>query len=84
LSPILTVFVIAAIASAVLLAVLIRLLPSHFLAAGINERSNHTQPARQLGGLAIVPVVLALLWLFGARMGLDQRFLVTASIGALI
>lgn len=84
MSPILTVFVIAAIASAVLLAVLIRLLPSHFLAAGINERSNHTQPARQLGGLAIVPVVLALLWLFGARMGLDQRFLVTASIGALI
>lgn len=84
MSPILTVFVLAAIASAVLLAVLIRLLPSHFLAAGINERSNHTQPARQLGGLAIVPVVVALLWLFGARMGLDQRFLVTASIGALI
>lgn len=84
MSPILTVFVLAAVASAVLLAVLIRLLPSHFLAAGINERSNHTQPARQLGGLAIVPVAVALLWLFGAQAGLDQRFLVTASIGALI
>ncbi|QND54154.1 glycoside hydrolase [Phyllobacterium sp. 628] len=78
------IIVIAAISSAVLLAILIRILPGHFLAAGINERSNHTQPARQLGGLAIVPVVIVLLWIFGAQTGLDQRFLITTSIGGLI
>ncbi|MBA8901460.1 glycoside hydrolase [Phyllobacterium sp. P30BS-XVII] len=81
---ILSLVLAAAVASAVLLGILFKLLPSHFLAAGINERSNHTQPARQLGGLAIVPVVVVLLWIFGAQIGLDQRFLVTASIGALI
>lgn len=81
---ILTLVLAATIGTMLLLAGLIRLLPSHFLAAGINERSNHTQPARQLGGLAIVPVTLVLLWLFAAQAGLDQRFLVTATIGALI
>lgn len=81
---ILTLVLAATIGTMLLLAGLIRLLPGHFLAAGINERSNHTQPARQLGGLAIVPVTLVLLWLFAAQAGLDQRFLVTATISALI
>ncbi|MBA8876828.1 glycoside hydrolase [Phyllobacterium myrsinacearum] len=81
---ILSLVLAAAIGSALLLVVLIRLLPGHFLAAGINERSNHTQPARQLGGLAIVPVVVALLWLFGAQTGLEQRLLISVTIGALI
>ncbi len=64
---ILSVLVLAMVSSALLLAVLARMLPADFLAAGINSRSNHTQPARQIGGLAVVPATLAamataLLW----------------------
>ena len=39
-----------------LLAALARLLAPDFLAAGTNTRSNHRAPARQIGGLAIIPV----------------------------
>ncbi|WP_157015022.1 MraY family glycosyltransferase [Mesorhizobium xinjiangense] len=56
---ILLILVIAMAASAALLALLARILPPDFLAAGINSRSNHTQPARQIGGLAVMPAALA-------------------------
>ena len=36
-------------------------LPADFLAAGTSARSNHQRPARQIGGLAIVPVALVIL-----------------------
>ncbi|MCC0033060.1 MAG: glycoside hydrolase [Brucellaceae bacterium] len=41
-----------------LLAVLRRVLPATFLAAGTNSRSNHVLPARQIGGLAAIPAAL--------------------------
>jgi UDP-N-acetylmuramyl pentapeptide phosphotransferase/UDP-N-acetylglucosamine-1-phosphate transferase len=44
-----------------LLALLERRLPADFLVAGINQRSNHDHPVRQIGGLAAVPALLAVL-----------------------
>ncbi len=67
-----------------LLVIIMRFLPSGFLGAPITARSNHTQPARQLGGLAIVPVVLASLWFLGDGSGLDAQFLVATTVAALI
>lgn len=77
-------FLATTIGTAVLLAAIIRLLPPHFLGAAITERSNHTQPARQLGGLALIPAVLAGLWLFGPAAGLDASFLGTTTVAALL
>lgn len=77
-------FIATAIGAAILLAAIIRLLPSDFLGAAITERSNHTQPARQLGGLAIIPAVLLALWIFGPAAGLDWQFLASSSAAALI
>lgn len=37
------------------------LLPAHFLVSEVTGRSNHDHHARQIGGLAIVPVVAALM-----------------------
>jgi UDP-N-acetylmuramyl pentapeptide phosphotransferase/UDP-N-acetylglucosamine-1-phosphate transferase len=42
-----------------ILSVLERRLPADFLVAGINQRSNHVHPVRQIGGLAAVPALLA-------------------------
>lgn len=47
------------VAAAVLLAVLNRILPAGFLAAAVTARSNHSGPARQIGGLAAAPVAIA-------------------------
>lgn len=77
-------FLATAIASAILLAAIMRLLPASFLGAVVTERSNHTQPARQLGGLAILPVVIALLWLFGHQAGLTMQFLTFVSLAAVL
>ncbi|MGH6859428.1 MAG: glycoside hydrolase [Phyllobacterium sp.] len=77
-------FIAAAFASAGLLALLMRVLPSGFLGAAVTDRSNHTQPARQLGGLAIVPVVVASLWIFGPEIGPGLRFALCASLSALL
>jgi UDP-N-acetylmuramyl pentapeptide phosphotransferase/UDP-N-acetylglucosamine-1-phosphate transferase len=80
LAAIILPFLAAAVAGAVLLAVIMRALPAGFLGAAVTERSNHTQAARQLGGLAIVPVILASLWIFGPDNGLDSQFLVATTI----
>ncbi|MCB1420532.1 MAG: glycoside hydrolase [Notoacmeibacter sp.] len=50
---------IAALLSAAGLAILRRTLPGSFLAAGSSSRSNHVLPARQIGGLAVIPAALA-------------------------
>jgi UDP-N-acetylmuramyl pentapeptide phosphotransferase/UDP-N-acetylglucosamine-1-phosphate transferase len=84
LATIISSFLVTAIASAVLLAIVMRLLPADFLGAAVTERSNHTQAARQLGGLAIVPAILISLWIFGPENGLDRQFVVTATIAALL
>ncbi len=82
LATIISSFLVTAIASAVLLAVIMRALPTDFLGAAVTERSNHTQAARQLGGLAIVPAMIASLWIFGPDNGLDLQFLVATTTAA--
>ena len=82
MAAIIAPFLAAAVASAVLLAIIMRALPADFLGAAVTERSNHTQAARQLGGLAIVPVIVVSLWIFGPAAGLDSRFLSSASLAA--
>lgn len=70
MSQIVIAFISAMLLCAVLLAVLYYLLPRHFLAAQKNARSNHTIPARQIGGLALVPTILILLGVFHSFTGL--------------
>jgi UDP-N-acetylmuramyl pentapeptide phosphotransferase/UDP-N-acetylglucosamine-1-phosphate transferase len=82
LAAIISPFFVTAIASAVLLWIIMRVLPAGFLGAAINERSNHTQPARQLGGLAIIPAIIAALWIFGPAKGLNLPFLTATSLAA--
>lgn len=84
LTIIIVPFLSVAIASAILLWAAMRMLPSNFLGATITDRSNHTQPARQLGGLALVPAILVSLWVFGAEAGLPLHFLMSASLGATV
>lgn len=52
-------FLLALAASAALIASMRRILPVTFLAAGVNERSAHIHPARQIGGLGLVPAAIA-------------------------
>lgn len=75
-------FVATAVAGGLLLALIMRALPAGFLGAAVTERSNHTQPARQLGGLSLVPVTIASLWIFGPHAGLTLQFLVPVSFAA--
>ncbi|UXN60843.1 glycoside hydrolase [Phyllobacterium zundukense] len=82
MAAIIAPFLAAAVASAVLLAIIMRALPAGFLGAAVTERSNHTQAARQLGGLAIVPGIIATLWIFGPAAGLDRQFLSATSLAA--
>ncbi len=84
MNTILFPFVCVAVVSVILLWLAIRVLPSGFLGAAITERSNHSQPARQLGGLALIPAILVSLWVFGADAGLPHQFLVATSIAALL
>lgn len=56
---ILILLLAALVATAGLLAVLSRALPGGFLAAAVTARSNHSGPARQIGGLAAAPVAIA-------------------------
>lgn len=84
MAAIIAPFLAAAVASALLLAIIMRALPADFLGAAVTERSNHTQAARQLGGLAIVPVIIVSLWIFGPSSGLDPQFLSATTIAAAV
>lgn len=84
LASIIFSFLVTACASAILLAVIMQVLPAGFLAAAVTERSNHTQAARQLGGLAVVPAILCSLWIFGPDNGSDRTFPMCASVASLL
>ena len=72
------------LATAALLAVLSRVLPANLLAAAFTPRSNHSSPARQIGGLAVAPVAIAALCI-AALAGLgDPRLLLVAAASAAI
>lgn len=68
--------------SALLLAALQKLLPVHFLAAGFNARSNHSTPARQIGGLACIPVCLIAIYIAGLYGLISERLSLNLTIAA--
>lgn len=70
----LVVFLVSAVLCGVGLYLLATILPGKFLAAHFNARSNHTVAARQIGGLALIPAIIATLLIFGADAGLTGRF----------
>lgn len=74
----------SAAVGAVLLALLRRVLPENFASATFSHRSSHRNPARQIGGLAVVPPMLLLLVVFGRSAGLDTRFIACVGGAALI
>lgn len=57
-----------------------RILPGTFLGAAVNARSNHTAPARQIGGIGVVPAMVA--GLAFALVAIDAR-LAMATAGAM-
>jgi UDP-N-acetylmuramyl pentapeptide phosphotransferase/UDP-N-acetylglucosamine-1-phosphate transferase len=83
MSGILLAFASALLTSAGLLFVLARVLPSDFLLAGTSSRSNHAQPARQIGGLAAAPAAIAILVAASFYVdAADASFLLAAAAGA--
>lgn len=83
MSSILVIFAGAFLTSAGLLFALARILPGDFLLAAVNSRSNHTQPVRQIGGLAAAPAATAILVAASFYVGpADTRFLLAAAAGA--
>src|SRR5690606_21425163 len=52
-------FLVSAALCGIGLYLLDRLLPERFLAARMSSRSNHTTVARQIGGLALIPAIIA-------------------------
>lgn len=78
-------FISALLFCACLLGGLYYFLPTNFLAAQKNARSNHILPARQIGGVALIPAVLILLGLFHQETGLNiQSVLLLEASGWLL
>jgi len=77
-------FVASAILCSAGLYILSVLLPRSFLSAGINPRSNHSIPAQQIGGLALIPAALVVLLLFGPDLGISIELAVCLSVASLI
>jgi len=69
-------FLASAILCGASIYILSKILPSGFLAADVNARSNHSTTARQIGGLAIVPAILISLLMFGTDLGLSIDFVI--------
>ncbi len=77
------VFVSAALCS-VGLYLLNRLLPERFLAAHMSSRSNHTTVARQIGGLALVPAIIATLLIFAPDLEINAQLALCLSGASLL
>lgn len=77
-------FLISAALCGLGLYILSRLLPAGFLAARLNSRSNHTVAARQIGGLALIPAIIATLLILGIDFGIDNRLLLSLSGASLL
>ncbi|CAG0989669.1 Fuc2NAc and GlcNAc transferase [Rhizobiaceae bacterium] len=70
------------VTTAGLLAVFNRVLPADFLAAAVTARSNHSGPARQIGGLAAAPVAIAVMVAVAFAGGVDAKLAFGAAAGA--
>ncbi len=78
----LIVFLASALLCAGGLFVLARIAPAGFLAAKLNPRSNHSAPARQIGGLALVPAVVTVLLVFHGAFGISGRLAASLAGGS--
>ncbi len=76
------IFPLCFIFSTLLLLILKDRLPANFLAAGFNPRSNHSVPARQIGGLACIPVFICALIIFGLWEMIPARMSISLVIAA--
>lgn len=77
-------FAVSAAICSGLLGLLARTLPANFLAAQQNSRSNHTLPARQIGGLAVIPAIILAAFLFGDHLTTDIRLLYSLTAATLL
>lgn len=81
-----TLLFISFFASAILcgagLYILSVLLPRSFLAAGFNSRSNHSIPAQQIGGLALIPAALVTLLMFGPDLEISIELTIWLSLAS--
>lgn len=82
LSAYLWIFPLCFIFSTLLLLILKHRLPAGFLSAGFNPRSNHSVPARQIGGLSCIPVFIFALIIFGLSEMLPARMSISLIIAA--
>lgn len=57
-------------------------LPRSFLAAAFNSRSNHSVPARQIGGLALIPTYLIILLTLGLDLGIPIELAICLSVAS--
>ena len=78
------VLLAAFLATAGLLSVLSRMLPGDFLAAAVTARSNHSGPARQIGGLAAAPVAVAAIAAAAFAGPGDAALAIGAAAGAIL
>ncbi|WP_343313816.1 glycosyltransferase family 4 protein [Brucella sp. BE17] len=76
-------FLFSAVLCGLGLIILSRILSPSFLAARMNARSNHVVAARQIGGLALIPSILAAVLIFSPDIELPLRLL-TCLTGASI
>lgn len=78
------VYLVASLASLLLIAALRQLLPSGLLAATVDHRSNHAHPARQIGGLGAVPAAAFALALALWLTGVDASPWLAFAVGAVV
>lgn len=77
-------FILCLAGSSVSLLILKRSLPASFLAAGFNSRSNHTTAARQIGGLACIPVCVCAIIIAGVTSIITVMLSISLSIAAMM
>jgi len=77
-------FLVSAALCGIGLYLLNRLLPERFLAARMSSRSNHTTVARQIGGLALIPAIIATLLIFAPDLEVNAQLALCLSGASLL
>ncbi|WP_448786540.1 MraY family glycosyltransferase [Brucella intermedia] len=77
-------FLVSAALCGIGLSLLNRLLPERFLAARMSSRSNHTTVARQIGGLALIPAIIATLLIFAPDLEVNAQLTLCLSGASLL
>jgi len=77
-------FLISAALCGIGLYLLNRLLPERFLAARMSSRSNHATLARQIGGLALIPAIIATLLIFAPDLEINSHLALCLTAASLL